>query len=249
MARVAFAYAHNISTRDTNAISLPLRITISTRPRQKNCAIASLHAHSPQRQDEHREFESHIFFSFFEEGIETRADPAWTPDSSGTSRAHDTIRDARRRAIMSIDRLVSTLTLRPSSTEEAPTSLRIGSGPGAPMFEQSKGPHTRIRRAPVRAFASLSWEGGPREIFGQVLNISPGGCLLKTESTIAIGCEVSLSITVLGTQKERCQVDLVGVVRRRTEQDGRRAYGVEFSTPTREDRDHAQWLYAHAMGC
>ena len=128
--------------------------------------------------------------------------------------------------------------------EERDQKLDLGSGPGAPMFEP--GPQTRIRRAPVRAMATVTWENGPREVFGQVLNVSPGGCLLKTETTIETGTVVDMTIIVLGDD-ERTKVDVRGVIRRQTEADGRRAYGVEFVTIDTEDRESVQWLYAQAM--
>jgi hypothetical protein len=125
--------------------------------------------------------------------------------------------------------------------EDARLSLR--GGPGAPIFEP--GPQTRIRRTPVRAITTLTWEGGPREIFGQVVNVSPGGCLVKTESTIAEGTRVEMTITVLG-DNHRLKLDIVGEVRRQTSCDGRRAYGIEFVPATSDDRTSLQWLYAEA---
>lgn len=129
-------------------------------------------------------------------------------------------------------------------TADADSSMEIGSGPGAPMFEP--GPHTRIRRAPVRAIGTMTWPGGPREVFGQVLNVSPGGCLVKTEATIEEGTVIDLSITLVGGA-ERVTADVSGVVRRRTEEDGRRAYGVEFVALSSEERETIQWLYARAI--
>ena len=40
----------------------------------------------------------------------------------------------------------------------------------------------------------------------------------------------------------------VGTIRRETECEGRRAYGVEVVSACSEDRATQQWLYAHAMG-
>lgn len=125
--------------------------------------------------------------------------------------------------------------------DDASTSLR--GGPGAPIFEP--GPHTRIRRNPVRAIATLTWSGGPREIFGQVVNVSPGGLLVKTESTIAEGTQVEMTITVLGRDR-RLKVDVTAIVRRETVCEGRRAYGVEFLTENSADRQTLQLLYAEA---
>lgn len=123
-------------------------------------------------------------------------------------------------------------------------SMSIGSGPGAIMFEP--GPQTRIRRAPVRAIASVVIDGGPREIFGQVLNISPGGCLLKTEATIEVGTLVDMTITVIG-DGFRALVDCTGVIRREVENTERRQYGVEFLAVDSTDKESLQWLYAQAM--
>ena len=119
----------------------------------------------------------------------------------------------------------------------------LSSGPGAIMFEP--GPQPRIRRAPVRAIATITWEGGPREVFGQVLNISPGGCLLKTETTIESGTELKLSVMLIG-QGKRVSADMRGVVRRLTKEDGRRAYGVEWVAANAPEKESAQWLYGQA---
>lgn len=131
--------------------------------------------------------------------------------------------------------------------EQKSQVMEIGSGPGAPMFE-AYGAQARIRRAPVRAIASITWDGGPREIFGQVLNISPGGCLVKTETTIEPGTILDIAVTILGDGK-RINADVTGVVRRETTEGGRRAYGVEFLTRNKAERETAQWLYGQAMGC
>ncbi len=123
-------------------------------------------------------------------------------------------------------------------------SMSIGSGPGAVMFEP--GPNTRIRRAPVRAIATVTVDGGPREIFGQVLNVSPGGCLLKTEATMETGTFVDMSITVIG-DGFRARVDCQGVLRRREDSGTRKHYGVEFMAVDSQDKESLQWLYAQAM--
>ena len=143
---------------------------------------------------------------------------------------------------MLLSHLIPRLGREPADRDDEPTD--IGSGPGAVMFEP--GPQTRIRRAPVRAIATATWPGGPREIFGQVLNISPGGCLFKTETTIEPGTILDLSITIVGGPS-RVSADVSGVVRRRTQDDGRRAYGVEFTAMSRAERETIQWLYGRAM--
>lgn len=126
-----------------------------------------------------------------------------------------------------------------TTTPERSTSLR--SGAGAPIFEP--GTHTRIRRNPVRAFASMTWPGGPREIFGQVLNVSLTGCLVKTESTIKEGTRLDISVTILGSA-HRASVDVRGIVRRQTMADGRRAYGVEFLSTSSVEKQSVQALYS-----
>ena len=128
--------------------------------------------------------------------------------------------------------------------ERSPKSLSIGSGPGAVMFEP--GAQTRIRRAPVRAIASVTVDNGPREIFGQVLNISPGGCLLSTEATLETGSIVEMSVTVIG-DGFRARVDVDGVIRRRASDTDRPSYGVEFLAIDARDKQSLQWLYAQAM--
>lgn len=125
--------------------------------------------------------------------------------------------------------------------ERTDSVMTLRSGPGAPIFES--GTHTRIRRNPVRAFAAFNWPGGPREVFGQVRDVSLTGCLLKTESTIAPGTELSMSITVLGTGS-REPIEVRGVLRRRTTSEGRQAYGVEFLSSTSAERQALQVLYS-----
>ena len=131
--------------------------------------------------------------------------------------------------------------LRENSTP-TDSALSLNSGPGAPIFEP--GPHTRIRRNPTRAFAAITWEGGPLKSFGQVLNISLSGCLLRTESTIEIGTPLQMQITVLGAGVPEA-VDVQGVIRRQTLVDGRRAYGVEFLATCSEEKQTLQLLYSH----
>lgn len=121
------------------------------------------------------------------------------------------------------------------------SALSLRSGPGAPIFEP--GPNTRIRRNPTRAFASVTWEGGPREIFGQILNVSLSGCLLRTESTIKNGTQLELTITVLGARQLE-PIVVRGLVRRQTSIDGRRAYGVELLASNRDEKETNQLLYA-----
>lgn len=107
----------------------------------------------------------------------------------------------------------------------------------------------RTRRAPIRGFASLQWTGGPSRVFGGLVNVSPDGCLLKTESTIEEGTQVSIRLNFVGLKDddERESVQATGVVRHRTEVEGRRAYGVEFTDLGDRD-DHAVLdAYRHAL--
>ncbi|RDV39239.1 PilZ domain-containing protein [Bradymonadaceae bacterium TMQ3] len=124
---------------------------------------------------------------------------------------------------------------------DAPATTELRSGPGAPIFEP--GPNTRIRRHATRAIATMTWSGGPREIFGQVVNVSLNGCLVKTESTIADGTEVDLTVTVIGGPEVE-KFALRALIRRRTEVAGRRAYGLEFVCESSEERELTQRLYA-----
>jgi hypothetical protein len=134
--------------------------------------------------------------------------------------------------------LIAELTTSPSP------SMSIGSGPGAPMFEP--GPHTRIRRAPVRAIASMTWAGGPREVFAQVVNVSPGGCLIKCESSLPVGAIVEMSITIIG-EGQRSVADVRALVRHATTEGGRRAFGLEFVANDSQERETLQWLYSQAV--
>jgi hypothetical protein len=118
----------------------------------------------------------------------------------------------------------------------------VASGPGAPIFEN--GPQTRIARAPVRAIATVRFAA--KEIYGQVLDVSPGGCFLKTEATIVAGTKIDLHITLLGEER-RSIADVTGYVRRVGEIDGRRAYGVEFCTSMSQEKQTTLWLYSQAL--
>lgn len=111
------------------------------------------------------------------------------------------------------------------------------------MFE-TNGAHTRIYRAPVRAIASVKVDD--REIWGQVLDIGPGGCALKTESTIVEGTRVEMRVTIIGLDK-RSVAEVKGVVRRVSEIDGRKCYGVEFLADDTDQRNALQWLYGQAL--
>ncbi len=134
---------------------------------------------------------------------------------------------------------------RSESAPERPKSVDLKSGHGAPTYEH--GPQTRMRRAPVRAVASLTWEEGPKRVYGGLANVSPEGCLLKTETTIEPGTEVDLEIAAVGTVP-RLEVNLVGEVRHETEADGRHAYGIEFVEADEENRRALKRLYNHAAG-
>lgn len=127
---------------------------------------------------------------------------------------------------------------QPSGDE---SSLSLNSGTGAPIFEP--GPHTRIRRNPVRAIAAVTWEDGPREIFGQILNISLTGCLLRTETTIAEGTELTMKITLIGDGQSSC-FDVRTTVQRETTIRDRKAYGLEFTTECTEEKQSVQALYS-----
>ena len=121
-------------------------------------------------------------------------------------------------------------------------AVTLGSGPGAPIFEP--GPQTRIYRAPVRAIGVGQSDG--TEIWGQVLDISLGGCLLKTDDTLAVGAEVELRITIIGDGR-RAVADVRGIVRRATQDGGRSAYGLELVGGSPEERRVLQWLYSQAL--
>lgn len=128
-----------------------------------------------------------------------------------------------------------------SNDNQNQPSVSLRSGTGAPIFEH--GATTRIRRNPIRAIAALTWDDGPREIFGQLVDVSLSGCLLKTAATIATGTEVRMTITLVGGGVDE-EYSMKATVRRSTTCDGRRAYGLEFSTAQKEDRRQAQALYA-----
>ena len=133
-----------------------------------------------------------------------------------------------------------------SVSSDTKESVTFESGHGAPVFEH--GAETRMRRAPVRAIASMTWQEGPDQIFGALANISPDGCMVKTEATIEVGTEVELEIAAIGTVP-RLECEMVGVVRHTTDLDGRRAYGIEFTeVADDEDDENLQRLYNLASG-
>lgn len=126
-----------------------------------------------------------------------------------------------------------------SSRSDSVTSMR--SGAGAPIFEP--GPQTRIRRNPTRAIASITWSDGPRAVYGQVLDVSLTGCLVKTETTIEVGTELQFSVTLVGDGTST-NFDVRGRVCRRTRAEGRPAYGVAFITDSRHEKETVQALYS-----
>lgn len=132
---------------------------------------------------------------------------------------------------------------KPRSRDEIEIGDGVKSGHGAPLFEKG-GPQTRIRRAPVRAIASMRWPEGPDRVFGGLENVSPTGCLLKTEASVEPGTEVELEIAAIGTDP-RIEVEVEGTVRHVTDVDGRRAYGIEFDSG---DNQALRRLYNLAAG-
>lgn len=128
-----------------------------------------------------------------------------------------------------------------ASTAEQELSTSMRSGTGAPIFEP--GPHTRIRRNPVRAIAAMTWSGGPNKTFGQVLNISLTGCLICTETTIETGTELTFSVTLVGNG-DKNTYEVSGIVCRTTTAGGRQAYGIEFDSRSRRERETVQALYS-----
>lgn len=132
---------------------------------------------------------------------------------------------------------------RLDSEPETPDEVDFESGFGAQVYEH--GPQTRIRRAPVRGMATIRWEDGPDRIFGGIENVSPNGCLVKTEATIDEGTEVEFRLAAVGAD-ERLEVEGTGVVRHTTEVDDRRAYGIEFREV--DDETALKKLYNAAAG-
>lgn len=101
-------------------------------------------------------------------------------------------------------------------------------------------------RAPARGFASLRWSDGPSRVFGGLVNVSPDGCLIKTEAPLEEGTRVDLHLDIVGGPGDPPGVDAVGVVRHRTEIEGRRAYGVEF-LDIDDDRTELLAVYRDAL--
>lgn len=121
--------------------------------------------------------------------------------------------------------------------------LSIKSGPGAPVFENF-GSQTRIYRAPCRAIATVRLED--KEIYGQIMDLSPGGCLLKTETTLETGTEFEMRVTVVHVDR-RSVAEVRGVIRRCGEDEGRKTYGVEFLADESSDRRNLDWLYGKVL--
>lgn len=121
--------------------------------------------------------------------------------------------------------------------------LSLSSGPGAPIFQQ--GPQTRIYRAPVRAVAAARLADGT-EIWGQVLDISLGGCLFKADETLEVGDELELRVTII-SEERRAVAEVDAVVRRAAEDGGRSAYGLELVAHSGEGRRVLNWLYSQAL--
>lgn len=123
------------------------------------------------------------------------------------------------------------------------SELTLGSGPGAPIFQP--GPQTRIYRAPVRAVGAANVEGHP-EAWGQVLDISLGGCLFKGDADFEVGDQIELRVTIVG-EGRRAVAEVRGVIRRVTEDGGRPAFGIELTAQDSEERRVLQWLYSQAL--
>ena len=123
------------------------------------------------------------------------------------------------------------------------SSFEMASGPGAPIFQH--GTQTRIFRAPVRALGVARLADGS-EAWGQVLDISLGGCLFKTDDPMNVGDEVELRITILAGQKRRV-ADVRGRIRRVDSDGDRPAYGVELVAANSDERRVHQWLYTQAL--
>ena len=121
------------------------------------------------------------------------------------------------------------------------SSLSLRSGTGAPIFES--GPTTRIRRNPVRAIASATWENGPPKVFGQILDVSLTGSLLRTETTIPEGTLLQLEITIVGGD-EPTSFDVRALVQRTTTVRDRKAYGIAFVTESADEKQSVQALYS-----
>ncbi len=119
----------------------------------------------------------------------------------------------------------------------------IGGGPGAPIFEP--GPQTRIYRAPVRAICTITCEGHD-ETWGQVMDISLGGCLLKADAEYEVGTMLDIRITIIGMD-HRAIANVRGRVRRRDSEAGHSLWGIELVAETREERRVHQWLYSQAL--
>ncbi len=131
----------------------------------------------------------------------------------------------------------------PSTKDNAPKTS-FSSGPGAVLFENS-GPHTRIYRAPVRAIGCVRFDD--KEIYGQVLDVSPGGCLFKTESTLETGTVISMRVTLISPDS-RAVAEVNGVIcRTANDSDERPTYGVEFIAESPRERESLQWLYSKAV--
>lgn len=132
--------------------------------------------------------------------------------------------------------------ITPRMERQSSQNLQLGSGPASPLYQF--GPQTRIFRAPVTAVGAATC--GDREIWGQVLDVSLGGCLLQTNDELTIGEALDLRITIIGDGR-RAIADVNGVVRRTSSTNGRAAYGIEFTPADSHARQTLQWLYTQAL--
>ncbi|GEM_PF-1904077 len=132
---------------------------------------------------------------------------------------------------MSLTHTTSTNLTEPESvpSSDAPSTEGASSRDTTPSRRRS-------RRQPVRGICTMRPDCGPSQVFGGLVDVSSDGVLVKTEATLEVGTRVDLQIDFVGSKNpgtdeedsERDSIEAAGIVRRRTDTEGRTAYGIEF---------------------
>lgn len=98
------------------------------------------------------------------------------------------------------------------------------------------------RRAPTRCLVRV-WTGpGSSSVFGRLEDLSPSGCRLLTETTLARGQTITLEMTVLG-RTPRITIEAEGKIKHIDNESERSAYGVAFTELDPSTDRALEWLY------
>lgn len=90
----------------------------------------------------------------------------------------------------------------------------------------------------LRAYVDIPTHSGPDVTMNQTItNISLSGCLVKTETELAVGSTLTLSIPISGAQMLRLKGRVV-------REHGREGYGIGFESMSDQDRRDLALLIA-----